>query len=105
MALNLVCVLQLTVLSQGLGQAVQPKALFVIVPMIICISAIPITPSGLGIRENLFVIMLSSAPLFVDSTSALSLSLLAYAGSLFWSLVGGIIYATMNRRNDFHNLE
>ena len=104
MILNLVCVLQLMVLSDGLDQNIRPSALFVIVPMIICISAIPITPSGLGVRENLFVLMLSSPPLFVDSTSALSLSLLAYGGSLFWSLVGGVVYTTMKRRKDFQTV-
>ena len=34
---------------------VPPLALFLVVPMIICIAALPITPSGLGVRENLFV--------------------------------------------------
>ena len=97
MLLNAVCVLQVLVLSQGLGLKVPWLVLFVTVPMIICISALPITPSGLGVRENLFVLMLSS--IGVPETSALSLSLLAYAGSLFWSLVGGIVYAMLKERH------
>ena len=97
MLLNAVCVLQVLVLSQGLGLKVPWLVLFVTVPMIICISALPITPSGLGVRENLFVLMLSS--IGVPDTSALSLSLLAYAGSLFWSLVGGIVYAMLKERH------
>ena len=95
-ALNTVWVLQVMTLAGGLGLNVPAVALFVIVPIIFCISALPITPSGLGVRENLFVIML--AALGVGRTSALSLSLLAYAASLFWSLVGGVIYASLKER-------
>jgi glycosyltransferase 2 family protein len=92
MALNLVCVLQVWVLALGLGADVPLRALLVIVPVVICISAIPVTPSGLGVRENLFVLILSVPALGVSATHALSLSLLAYAGSLFWSVVGGAVY-------------
>ena len=66
-----------------------------IVPIVICISALPITPSGLGVRENLYVIMLAAPAINIAATHALSLSLLAYAGSLFWSLVGGLVYACL----------
>lgn len=100
MLLNALCVLQFLVLARGLGLTVSAMALFVIVPVIICISALPFTPSGLGVREYLFVHMLS-APLNVDPTKALSLSLLAYAGSLFWSLVGGVVYLLLK---DKHHL-
>ena len=95
--LNAVCVLQFIVLAAGMGLNISPIALFVIVPIVICISALPITPSGLGVRENLFVHIL--APLGIDPTAALSLSLLAYAGSLFWSLVGGIVYLTLKEKH------
>ena len=89
---NLACVLQMAVLSNGLGAPVPFISWMVIVPMIFCISAIPITPSGLGVRENLFVLMLAVPQFGVPRTTALSLSLLAYAGTLFWSLVGGLVY-------------
>jgi hypothetical protein len=35
------------------------------------------------------------------ATTSLSLALLAYAGSLFWSLVGGAVYLTLK---DKHHL-
>jgi uncharacterized membrane protein YbhN (UPF0104 family) len=73
--------------------------LFLIVPMVVCISALPITPSGLGVRENLYVWLLSSSALQVAPTQALSLSLLAYAGSLVWSLIGGLVYAGFRDRH------
>ena len=99
MLLNTVCVLQLLVLSWGLHLKAPALALFAIVPMIICISALPITPSGLGVRENLFVLMLAAPAFGAPETAALSLSLLAYAGSLFWSLVGGVVYLTLRERH------
>jgi glycosyltransferase 2 family protein len=99
MALNVFCVLQIMVLAKGLGMVVDPLALFVIVPMIVCISALPITPSGLGVRENLYVLMLAAPAIGADPTRALSLSLLAYAGSLVWSLVGGVVYVTRRDRD------
>ena len=103
MVLNVCCVLQIMVLGWGLGLQIPPLALFVIVPVIVCVSALPITPSGLGLRENLYVLMLTVPELHVDATRALSLSLLAYAGSLFWSLVGGLVY--LSRRDQDHLAE
>jgi uncharacterized membrane protein YbhN (UPF0104 family) len=105
MLLNAFCVLQIWVLCGGLNLRVPPPALFVLVPTIICLSALPITPSGLGVRENLYVFMFSAAPILVEPASALSLSLLAYAGSLFWSIVGGIVYVLFRERHHLAEAE
>jgi len=94
---NVACVLQMMVLSAGLGVSISSSAWLVIVPMIFCISALPITPSGLGVRENLFVLMLAVPDIGVPKTTALSLSLLAYACSLFWSLAGGVVYLGLKK--------
>lgn len=99
MALNAVTVFQFMVLASGLGLRIPPVMMFVIVPTIICIASLPITPSGLGVRENLFVLMLAAAPISVHATQALSLSLLAYAGTLVWSLFGGIVYLMFKERH------
>jgi len=98
MVLNLICVLQLVTLVYGLRLHVSVIALGLIVPTIICLAALPITPSGLGVRENLYVWMLAAPPIMVTSTSALSLSLLAYAGFLFWSVLGGLVYLNLRDR-------
>ena len=47
-------------------------------------------------RENLFVLML--AVIAVPSTSALSLSLLASAEGLFWSMIGGFVYMGLREK-------
>jgi uncharacterized protein (TIRG00374 family) len=99
MLLNAVTVFQFIVLAWGLTLHVPALNMFVIVPTIICIASLPITPSGLGVRENLFVIMLAATTISVPPTSALSLSLLAYAGTLVWSLIGGIVYLMFKERH------
>jgi uncharacterized protein (TIRG00374 family) len=88
--LNLLWVVQVSILGQGLSLSIPTVALLVIVPIIFCVAALPITPNGLGVRENLFVLML--AVIAVPRTAALSLSLIASAEGLFWSLVGGLVY-------------
>lgn len=102
LAINLVCVLQTMVLAEGLRLKIPPLALFVIVPIVYCISALPITPAGLGVRENLFVLMLTVPEIGVWKTPALSLSLLVYASGLFWSVAGGLVYLC---RKDREHLE
>ena len=97
MALNICCVLHIMSVAIGLRLEIAPMALFVIVPVIVCISALPITPSGLGVRENLYVWMLAAVN--TPAASALSLSLLAYAGFLTWSVIGGIVYLTRRERD------
>jgi hypothetical protein len=98
MVLNTCCVLQVMAIAYGLGQRIDPLALCLVVPMIICVSALPITPSGLGVRENLYVLVLQTAPFRVPAAEALAISLLAYAGSLLWSALGGIVYALESDR-------
>lgn len=97
MLLNVACVGQFIVIAQGMGLSISPALMLVAVPVVICISALPVTPNGLGLRENLFVQML--AMIGVDPTSALSLSLLAYAGSVSWSLVGGVVYLALRGKH------
>ncbi len=92
MLLNAVCVLLVLALAKGLHLQISTLALFAIVPIISCISALPLAPSGLGIRENLFVWMLAVPEINIPATQALSLSLLAFAVSLLWSLIGGAVY-------------
>jgi len=96
LALNVVWVLQVMVLGNGLNVSIPSLALFAIVPIILCISSLPITPNGLGVRENLFVLML--AALRVPRTAALSISLLVSAEGLFWSMLGGMIYMGLREK-------
>jgi len=101
MLLSLACVLQIVALGFGLGLPMGEhfRVLLLIVPAIICISALPITPSGIGVRENLYVLLLSATAIGIEAKTALSLSLLAFAGSLLWSLIGGAVYLLFRSRH------
>lgn len=99
MVLNAFCVLQILTLAWGLNVHVPIMSWLVIVPIIVCLSALPIAPSGLGVRENLYVLMLGAGGAAVEAKAALSLSLLAFAGSLVWSVIGGIVYIGKRERD------
>jgi uncharacterized protein (TIRG00374 family) len=104
MLLNLVCVVQVMCLVRGLGLSISWVALSFIVPVIICVSAIPITPSGLGVRENLYVLMLTAPAIGIPDSSALAISLLTFADSLFWSVAGGFVYLFIKRSQNLDQL-
>ncbi|MEN9572237.1 MAG: hypothetical protein RL514_92 [Verrucomicrobiota bacterium] len=99
-----VCVLHVQSLVWGLGLDLALRHVFTIMPMITCMVVLPLTPSGLGVRENLFVLMLAVPLIGVEHTAALSLSLLCTAGSLFWSLVGGLVYVGLRGRHQLDEL-
>jgi uncharacterized membrane protein YbhN (UPF0104 family) len=98
MLLNAACVVQFVTIAHGLELGVPTGVLAMMVPMVICIAALPITPSGLGVRENLFVQLLGIPLIAASAKLSLALSLLAFAGSLAWSLVGGVVYLFLKER-------
>ncbi len=100
-AINALCVFQFWLIARALDISVTFSALALIVPMVVVFSAIPITPSGLGLRENLFVTFLAISPFEVPHGKALTLSLVAYATTVLWSAFGGLIYVAFK---DSHKL-
>jgi uncharacterized protein (TIRG00374 family) len=81
--------------GKSLGIEVDLGFYFVMVPAINCIAAVPITINGLGVREGLFVASFAAGG--VPNEKALLLSLLGFAASLFFSVVGGVIYLLFER--------
>ncbi|MBX3734868.1 MAG: flippase-like domain-containing protein [Verrucomicrobiae bacterium] len=89
------------VLARGIGLTLEPRLLAFASLAVVCLAALPVTPSGLGVRENLFV-WLVGLPLFgLKPGLALSLSLLGYTVNLAWSAIGGLVYLLMPRREEF----
>lgn len=97
--IHFVAVIHVTTVASGLDLEVTFWQLLTIVPIISCFIILPITANGLGIRENLFVIMLVSGVIGDSPSQALALSLLCFLGTLFWSLIGGVVYATFKDRH------
>jgi len=98
MLANVVCVVHFMTLLWGFGLEAPVLAIAVIVPIVTCISTLPITPSGLGIRENLYVGMLAAPLVNIPPAHALLVSLIGFGTSLFWSAVGGVVYAMVKSR-------
>ena len=63
---------------------------FTMFPIITVLTAIPLTPGALGVREGLFANLFST--LGAATFRTIPLSLLVYSGGLFWSLFGGLLY-------------
>jgi len=86
-------------IAAGLGLEVPARVLWFVVPAVVCIAALPVTPSGLGVREHLLVSLLA-LPEFpgVRHGEALALALLAYTANLAWSALGGVVYLFQPRQ-------
>jgi uncharacterized protein (TIRG00374 family) len=98
MLLNGMCVMQFYALTRAFHVHISLQVLAALVPMVTAVASLPITPSGLGVRENLFVVTLTAPGIALEPKQALLLSLMAYAGFLFWSALGGVVYATLKER-------
>jgi hypothetical protein len=77
-------------LGRAVGIELEPVHYFTIFPVINAIAALPITPGGLGARDQAAIYLLGVVQ--VAAVAALTLSLLVYAATLFWSLAGGVVY-------------
>jgi uncharacterized protein (TIRG00374 family) len=102
---NIVIVLHFLSLTWGFRLHVSAHALAEIVPTVTSISALPITPSGLGVRENLYVLMLAAPGVGVEASTALLLSLIGYSTSVAWSLIGGLVYITQRDKQHLDEIE
>jgi glycosyltransferase 2 family protein len=76
------------------GMALEVKLSFwnylTIIPTIAAVSAVPLTPGGLGTREATAIYMFGIFN--VPAASAFMISILLYFGVLLWAIVGGVIY-------------
>lgn len=88
------------VLGRGVGIVLEPGTLAFVSLAVVCVSALPVTPAGLGVRENLFVWLLALPMFGLKPGLALSLSLLGYTVNLAWSAIGGLVYLLMPQREE-----
>lgn len=99
--LNVALVGVIAALAPGLGVNLPGAAVWYLVPAILSVAALPVTPAGLGVRENLFVWLLTVPMLDIKPGAALSLSLVGYSVNLSWSVIGGVVYLlTPGRREE-----
>lgn len=70
--LQAMIIISVYILSLGIGQDIKPMAFFVFLPIIATLSAIPISISGIGIREASFVLLLGFLDIKPDVATAIS---------------------------------
>ena len=97
--IHFVAIVHVQTVAWGMDSKVTFSQLLTIVPIISCFIVLPISPSGLGVREGLFVYMFYSSMIGDSPSKALSISLLCYAGLVFWSIVGGVVYTMFKSRH------
>lgn len=80
----------------NLPAGVGPTALLAFVPAVLIAQVLPISISGLGVREGLFVLFLQ--PLGIPQSQAIALGLLLYLLNLGASLLGAPAFAVGNKK-------
>lgn len=75
----------------AIGLKISIADYFTVFPIINALAGLPLTPGGLGVRDAAAKFLLGA--LGVAEPVAISTSLLIYLVTLFWSFVGGIVYA------------
>jgi glycosyltransferase 2 family protein len=84
------------VLGHSLRMDVSWLDYFTLFPIITVLSAIPVTPGALGVREGLFSELFAVTGVYAGK--AISLSLLVYGAGLIWSIIGGLLFIGYSSR-------
>ncbi|MBI5644195.1 MAG: flippase-like domain-containing protein [Deltaproteobacteria bacterium] len=85
-------------LGRGLGMNVPLSYFFLFIPLTTAVSMLPISLSGLGLREGAFVFLFTKVGAATEQ--ALTLSLMWFAIQAIVSIVGGIEYVRMGGRKE-----
>ena len=95
-AVHFFSMLSIWCVGRGLGvDSAKLVDYFLYLPIINSVTAVPITISGFGVREGMYVKMFSQVG--VAGPTALVMSLLGYLTNLFWSIAGAPFYLTHRR--------
>ena len=80
-------------LAASLGLHVPLRDMLVFVPFVSLAAMLPITLSGLGVREGVWVLLL--APLGIAGANAIGFSLSYYAANGIVGILGGVVFAVL----------
>ncbi len=73
-------------------------ALFVVVPLVLLVGMVPITPSGLGLQEGAFLFFLKR--IGATDGQALGVGVVLRAKVMVVALFGGLLFATLQEKSD-----
>jgi uncharacterized membrane protein YbhN (UPF0104 family) len=86
-----ICAAHALGVKNGLGAPLPVSEIMTVMPIILTLSALPVSVGGTGVREAIFVALL--VPLCgVSAAMAVTLSLTGWMLSAVWGIVGGIIF-------------
>jgi uncharacterized protein (TIRG00374 family) len=77
-------------ISAGIGLSVAVNEFFVIVPVTVFTMMIPVSINGVGLRESIFVLILSAYN--VSKYSSIAMAWIDYSMVLLLGVIGGIVY-------------
>lgn len=90
LALQVLRVAYMFLLSMAMGFDVDLAVFFVFVPVISAVMLIPVTVSGIGLREGSYIFLFGYVGL--SPAQALGMSALSFALDISYSLAGGLVY-------------
>jgi uncharacterized protein (TIRG00374 family) len=96
LAFNVLLMVFNYLIALGLGIRISPWYFLVFVPIISFLLTLPVSLSGLGVREGGYVLLFGQAG--VPSSLAFALSLCVYATAVTIGLIGGLLYALQGYR-------
>lgn len=80
----------------ALGEEAGAAVIMSVMPVVDVLSGLPISISGLGVRERTFDFMMGKLT-GISTAGAVSASLIGFLFTLFWGLVGGLLLLTARR--------
>lgn len=96
LAFNVLLMVLNFLVALAYGIRISPWYFLVFVPIISFLLTLPVSLSGLGVREGGYILLFAQAG--VPSSLALAMSLSIYAMTVATGLVGGVLYATEGYR-------
>ncbi len=78
---------------RALGETVESSTIMSVMPIVDVVAALPISISGLGVRENTFNFLISQLT-GIPPAAAVAASLIGFLFNLFWGIVGGVAIVT-----------
>ena len=88
-------------IGKALGLSLELWHYFIIVPIQVLVTLLPISINGLGVREWILILITGALSTNVTSPEAISLGLLMTLVGLVVSLIGGGFYVVGNRQATF----
>jgi uncharacterized membrane protein YbhN (UPF0104 family) len=93
---QILLIFMIAVIALGMGQELSFTVLFILVPIILTLMAIPLSISGFGIREGVFVLLFGIVG--IPASLSTSISFLWFLSMAFASLYGAVEYLRYRHR-------